>query len=1550
MTPRSYAEFLNRQYEEAYTPKCESATTKKVLLKNGKWKLTTQKIDLTTDVLGAELPGNILLVRGSADASWKHDWPEQRDFQVAYLRTNLSLMMEQSEGKTIVFATDFDGKVIPSNLRFESSGSTPGCNSDWVKDLKFNAQKQYYETKKGNGCVGVMVAQNDLYYGIVTPNTDMTSNYDFGQYGGSDSSDRDYVYLHTDRPIYRAGDTVNFQGILRSFAATGYVKSSAKKVKIRILNNQSELFKELTLDVDAHSNFEGSFPLTTGMNTGRYSFEIMAYAAKTTDGFGSYVVNDGNFYVEQYSKPAFKTEVTGGQRHQYEGDVIESTATATYYFGWRVANSEVNWSLRAQNYYFDPKNYSEYRFGTDTSFMQCRYWGVCTYNDDYLGNFRNRLDSSGTNTIKYTAELPKPQMEAGVETVGTPDAKKERLITFVAEVFDPNTGKTVSGTQSHIIHVTDGYVGITSPYWVDKGAKIPVSGVTLDVKSNVRSAKVTLELIQLQWNKVKKLGVDGVFYDEYELKKTLESSKIVSSSNDGKFKTELVPKLGGEYLVRASYTGKNGSTFVSDSYSYVATDSYSMWNSGNNSVTDLTAEKTMMQPGETAIFTLKSPISKGKIFYSVEKDNTILEAQVVDITGYGQKIEVPVLATYIPNVYLRAYLIGRNDPSGLPVYKRALSQIRVLPDSKKLSVEVKAEKLKYLPWETLKVNIQVKDAAGKPVSGAIGALSVVDESVLALLGNPVKNPLAFFYDMKRYLGTTVSISLMNLVEKLEIKNVGNGEKWGAGEGNKGGDTKKKRGIFKDTAFWTGKFLTDTNGNAVIDTGKLPDNLTTWKIEAVIATDTTQIGAGTTSITTEQKVMIQENFPRFLRTGDQTEFAPVIFNRTGKRQRFTVQMQAKGADVTPTQHEIALDDGTSSAVRFTVKGTLDERSNMGTIELSVVARAEDGSEDGIQKTLMLGRGESYETTAFIGTSSGVGLDEQLNLTGIRDRGILTFSAAPSLLGNVLTGLGNLLEYPYGCLEQITSAVIPHIAVKNIHDALKSPYDIKTEKIKYYDSTKRSWEYRTVNDMMGDYVVRLMGYRLSSWGFGFWNSNVDVAEFELTAYALSTLAEIQKLGVPVDQSLIKGTVRYLKLRLEKGVREGCWGTERECQYSMGEKIRAITAIASWSVDGVDALKAYKALGRTDNSLANKLDTLLLQSRLISHAKISNIEKTQIRASAKSSIDTILKANLVYDPRGAYIAPDMGNSRTEATAKFVRSLALLGEDSESNSQILDNMSRFLSRAKKSDGSYGSTQETALVLQAFADRTSRDKEIVNANFQARVTLGGKEAYAQSFDSKNLLKTTTNTFDIRNLTDREALNIGITGWGRLYYDLSLKYPISADKILSRDEGFFVQTEFYDYLEYQKVEVAKAEEQKNYEMGKIRLSEMKYQKEIREYMKPISQAKIGQLVQVEYRVILGETRDKVIFESFIPAGSELVNTRLATETKTVTSDTFFDREELMDDRHFGYRHTLESGEHSGSYALRFTHTGSFMIPSTRIFELNTPEVFGQTAGKLIEVK
>lgn len=76
----------------------------------------------------------------------------------------------------------------------------------------------------------------------------------------------------------------------------------------------------------------------------------------------------------------------------------------------------------------------------------------------------------------------------------------------------------------------------------------------------------------------------------------------------------------------------------------------------------------------------------------------------------------------------------------------------------------------------MKLTVQVADINGKPISGANGSLSLVDESLLALKGNPKKNPYAFFYDLRRYLGTETASLYKNLIEKLEIKDTTNGEK------------------------------------------------------------------------------------------------------------------------------------------------------------------------------------------------------------------------------------------------------------------------------------------------------------------------------------------------------------------------------------------------------------------------------------------------------------------------------------------------------------------------------------------------------------------------------------------------------------------------------------------------------------------------------------------------------------------------------------------------------------------------------------------------------
>jgi len=432
-------------------------------------------------------------------------------------------------------------------------------------------------------------------------------------------------------------------------------------------------------------------------------------------------------------------------------------------------NTDYSWSALVQKYFFDAKDYKEYQFGQGYAYFDCMYWGFCDYGDEMKQISEGRIDATGKDVFEYT--FPAQEKDANENVQG------EKIYNFNVTVTDPDTKKTVSKTVSTVLHTTDGYVGLQVPYWISKETPIKVHGVVLDYAAKPMSGKsVTIELIKKEWKNVKKQGVDGIFYNDYSLEETKEDSFSVSSGGNGEWTKEITPKAIGEYEVRAIYTGANGKSFVSSRDVYVSGDAYVEWNNGNNTTTDLTSEKSMLKIGDTAKFTLKSPVNSGKMFVTVEKDDGILESFVQDVTSFGQLIELPVKASYYPNVYIKAYVIGSQSGNPLPIFKRAMSVIKVVTDFKKLSVQIVPSKQNYLPGEKITLALSVKDADGKAVAGANGSIAVVDESLLALKGNPKKNPFAFFYEMKRYLGVETYTSLYRLIEKLEVKDAGNGEK------------------------------------------------------------------------------------------------------------------------------------------------------------------------------------------------------------------------------------------------------------------------------------------------------------------------------------------------------------------------------------------------------------------------------------------------------------------------------------------------------------------------------------------------------------------------------------------------------------------------------------------------------------------------------------------------------------------------------------------------------------------------------------------------------
>ena len=119
-------------------------------------------------------------------------------------------------------------------------------------------------------------------------------------------------------------------------------------------------------------------------------------------------------------------------------------------------------------------------------------------------------------------------------------------------------------------------------------------------------------------------------------------------------------------------------------------------------------------------------------------------------------LRIPIKDDYVPNIYVQVDLVGsaiRTDSEG-----RALEQLPRRPASASGSIKLSIPPLKRKltvraiprdnllePGGTTFVDVEVRDATGKPVKGSELALIVVDEAVLALTKYDLVDPVASFY-------------------------------------------------------------------------------------------------------------------------------------------------------------------------------------------------------------------------------------------------------------------------------------------------------------------------------------------------------------------------------------------------------------------------------------------------------------------------------------------------------------------------------------------------------------------------------------------------------------------------------------------------------------------------------------------------------------------------------------------------------------------------------------------------------------------------------------
>lgn len=196
------------------------------------------------------------------------------------------------------------------------------------------------------------------------------------------------VAIFTDRPIYRPGHTVQYKGIVRTIDGSAYRHPAGGQVNIDIQDADSVSIKKEILQIDEHGGFSGAFDINAEAATG--SFYITANAG------GSEHMH--SVEVAAYRKPDFEVNVTTTKPLFVRGEQISGQVEVDYYFGGAVPEASAHISVYRRPHYGEYEEYFADFEGGDSG--------------EYLGEIKAVTDGQGIARFSYdTSSIRDPESD-----------------------------------------------------------------------------------------------------------------------------------------------------------------------------------------------------------------------------------------------------------------------------------------------------------------------------------------------------------------------------------------------------------------------------------------------------------------------------------------------------------------------------------------------------------------------------------------------------------------------------------------------------------------------------------------------------------------------------------------------------------------------------------------------------------------------------------------------------------------------------------------------------------------------------------------------------------------------------------------------------------------------------------------------------------------------------------------------------------------------------------------------------------------------------------
>ncbi len=1044
-------------------------------------------------------------------------------------------------------------------------------------------------------------------------------------------------FIYGERGVWRPGDSIFVGFILED---KDKKLPASDPVTFELYNPQGQLNKRIIQTKALNGFYTFRIATETGAPTGNWQAKVKVGGA----------LFEKSLKVETIMPNRLKINLDfGGKKELVKGSAASGTLSAKWLFGATAQNltAKIDATLTPSQTVF--KKFPDYTFDDPTS----------TFETENKTIFEGKLNGNGLALIDAN-------IGSSVNAPGMLQAN------FFTKVFEPGGNFSIDNF-SMPYHVYDAYVGVRLPagdklsgmLLTDRDHIINIANVNTNGDLLPGQRKVQVEFYKIQWRWWWDQGEENLSnFTQNRYNQLLKKEIITLNNGTGKWNLRINQPDWGRYLIRVKDLQSGHTTGQTIYVDWPGWAQREQKNSPTEaSMLSFTSNKEKYKVGEDVTLTI--PSSKGgRGLVSIESGTKVLKTYWVETQKGQTKFSFKVEKEMAPNVYVNVTLLQPHAQTinDLPI--RMYGVLPILVEDPQTVLKPVISMPNVLRPET-NSSITVSESSGKAMTYTI---AIVDEGLLDITRFKTPDPHSSFYARE-----ALGVKTWDLFDYV----IG---AWG-GDLERilsiGGDASINRNVnpakanrFKPVVKFLGPFYLG-KGEKKTHSFKLPQYIGSIRT-MVIAGDNGAYGFAEKAAEVKKPLMILATLPRVAGPGETFKLPITVFAMENNIKKVSIEVQT---------NSLLSSSGGNQSISFAQTGEkmiyvdIKVKDAIGIAKVKIIARS--GNEKAEYDVELDIRNPNPYITSVSGAEilSGKSWTSTIMPIGTSgsNSGMIEISSIPPM--NLTKRLNYLIEYPHGCVEQITSSVFPQLVLNQLTDLTEQQKTAVERNIKAA-------------------INRLKTFQTPNGGLSYWPGDREADDWG-TNYAGHFMLEAQARGYSLPIGFLDQWKRYQRNRS-----------------------------VSWTVNstnfyGGDLLQSY----RLYLLAVAKVPEIGAMNRLKEFQYLSAEAKWRLAAAYKMIGQTEIANNLIkglsynmkpYRQLGGTFGSDLRDQ-----AMVLESLTELGRRAEASKLLLSVTS------KLSQEEWYSTQTTAYALIAIAKYNGQNKSGVKMNFS--YTLNGIKSAGNS-------------------------------------------------------------------------------------------------------------------------------------------------------------------------------------------------------------------------------